>query len=109
MVLAPSRWEEAWGRVATEAHINGIPVLGSKTGGLPEAIGPGGMVIDPRSPIEDWERALRMMWFDELVYASLSNEATRFSLRPMMEPQRQAEALLAVIDAEIDRVKQQPS
>lgn len=104
LVLAPSRWEEAWGRVATEAHINGIPVLGSKIGGLPEAIGPGGMVVDPRSPIEAWESALRAMWFDELAYARLSDEATTFSLRPMMEPRRQAEALLAVIDAEITRV-----
>ena len=109
IVLAPSRWEEAWGRVATEAHINGIPVLGSNRGGLPEAIGPGGMAVDPRGPIEAWELALREMWFDERVYARLSDEATRFSLRPAMEPRRQAEALLAVVQAEIGRVGRQPS
>lgn len=109
LVLAPSRWEEAWGRIATEAHINGIPVLGSDVGGLPEAIGPGGMVVDPRGPIEAWERALRAMWSDAATYARLSDEATRFSARPMMQPRRQAEALLAVIDAEIARVGRRPS
>ena len=29
ILLAPSKWEEAWGRVASEAHCSGIPVVGS--------------------------------------------------------------------------------
>ena len=37
ILLAPSKWEEAWGRVASEAHCSGIPVVGSTRGGLPEA------------------------------------------------------------------------
>ena len=40
VLLAPSIWEEAWGRVVTEAQINGIPVLASSLGGLPESVGP---------------------------------------------------------------------
>ena len=46
VLLAPSLWYESWGRVATEATMNGIPVLGSKSGGLPEAIGEGGVTLD---------------------------------------------------------------
>ena len=46
VLLAPSLWYESWGRVATEATMNGIPVLGSKSGGLPEAIGEGGITLD---------------------------------------------------------------
>ncbi len=38
-LVAPSVWHESWGRVATEANINGIPALVSNSGGLPEAIG----------------------------------------------------------------------
>ena len=37
-LVAPSVWHESWGRVATEANINGIPALVSNSGGLPEAI-----------------------------------------------------------------------
>ena len=39
VLLAPSLWFECWGRVATEAVLNGIPVLCSRSGGLPEASG----------------------------------------------------------------------
>ena len=34
----PSVWQESFGRVAAEAMINGIPVLGSTRGALPEVI-----------------------------------------------------------------------
>ncbi|MGL4553677.1 MAG: glycosyltransferase, partial [Gemmataceae bacterium] len=37
-VLVPSLWKEAFGRVAAEAMMSGIPVLASDRGGLPEAL-----------------------------------------------------------------------
>ena len=46
VLLTPSLGYESWGRVATEALMNGIPVLGSKSGGIPEAIGEGGVTLD---------------------------------------------------------------
>ena len=52
ILLAPSKWEEAWGRVASEAHCSGIPVVGSRRGGLPEAIGEGGIVLDYDAPLD---------------------------------------------------------
>jgi len=55
ILLAPSIWEEAYGRVATEAQLSGIPVIASARGGLPEAVGPGGLLIDPEGPIERLE------------------------------------------------------
>lgn len=39
VLLAPSLCLESWGRVASEALLNGIPVLCSSLGGLPEAAG----------------------------------------------------------------------
>lgn len=39
ILVCPSLCFEAWGMVATEANMNGIPVLAHDHGGLPEAIG----------------------------------------------------------------------
>ncbi len=73
-LLAPSLWFENWGRVATEAVMNGIPVLGSTSGGLPEAIGEGGVCIETpercrrdycyvpsESEVQPWLDALKKM------------------------------------------------
>lgn len=47
VLLVPSLAYESWGRIASEALLNGIPVLGSKIGGIPEAINGGGIVLEP--------------------------------------------------------------
>lgn len=47
VLVAPSLWHESWGRVATEANFNGIPVLGTNGNGLKEAIADqGGILLD---------------------------------------------------------------
>lgn len=38
LVVCPAQWIEAYGRVAREAFVLGIPVLASRLGGLPEAV-----------------------------------------------------------------------
>lgn len=45
VLLAPSLWYESWGRVATEAALNGIPSLVSTSGGLQEAMGGAGIAV----------------------------------------------------------------
>ncbi|RAX56624.1 hypothetical protein CCZ01_08945 [Helicobacter monodelphidis] len=45
VLVAPSLWYESWGRVATEAVMNGIPCLVSTSGGLSEAMGEAGIAI----------------------------------------------------------------
>lgn len=37
VLIVPSLWQEAWGLVATEAQIRGIPVIAANIGGLAEA------------------------------------------------------------------------
>lgn len=44
-VLMPSLWDESFGRVAAEALANGIPVLASDRGALPETLGGAGFVL----------------------------------------------------------------
>jgi glycosyltransferase involved in cell wall biosynthesis len=86
LLLMPSQWEEAWGRVATEAQLSGIPVLASRIGGIPESVGPGGILVEPKAPIGDWLAALSRMWDDKQVYETLAQEALRYSQRPEIQP-----------------------
>ncbi len=104
LLLAPSgvghpEWVEAWGRVATEAQFSGIPVLASNSGGLPEAVGPGGLVLDTRAPLGDWLAALSRLWDDAAAYRLMSAAATAHAGREDIAPERQmrgfSDALLA--------------
>lgn len=60
LVLVPSQWEEAFGRVAREAYDLGLPVLCSKVGGLTEAVR-----YDSKSLVENyrssiaWEKSVK--------------------------------------------------
>lgn len=58
LLLVPSRVVETFGRVALEAAANGIPVVASRSGGLPEAVGPGGVLVDPDAPAAVWAQAV---------------------------------------------------
>lgn len=105
ILLAPSKWEEAWGRVASEAHCSGIPVVGSRRGGLPEAIGSGGVVLDYEAPLADWVAAVRLLWNDSQEYERLSAAARLFSERPALNPERQFATFFSLLD----KAAQQPS
>jgi glycosyltransferase involved in cell wall biosynthesis len=99
LLLAPSRWEEAWGRVASEAQCSGIPVVGSSRGGLPEAIGPGGTVLDYDAPLAEWVGAVRRLWSDPASHAAVSAAARAYSLRPELDSERQFRTFLSVIES----------
>ncbi|MEM1428897.1 MAG: glycosyltransferase [Pseudomonadota bacterium] len=97
VLLAPSQWEEAWGRVASEAQCSAIPVLGSNRGGLPQAIGPGGIVLAHDAPTQAWGDALRRIWFDATAYAELSDAALAHARRPELDFRCQHAAFLDVL------------
>lgn len=103
ILLAPSRWQEAFGRVAAEAQFSGIPVLASNCGGLPEAVGSGGILIEPDAPIRQWVAALRQMWDDASVYEGLSFAAARRAKRPALDKAAQTRALVATLEAAVER------
>lgn len=84
IMFAPSQWEEGYGRIATEAQINGIPVIGSDKGGLPEAIGPGGLVLPAAAPEEAWSEALDRVMGNADFSARLSEAALAHAGRPEM-------------------------
>ena len=108
VLLVPSLWFEAWGRVASEAVFNNIPVMATNSGGLPEAIAGGGVLLDAPEhcqqdfyslpsdeEIEPWVNALQVLLtenFDSELEAArkrLSQDiaVTRLveALKPLME------------------------
>jgi glycosyltransferase involved in cell wall biosynthesis len=82
ILVVPSQWEEAFGRVIVEAQINGIPVLASEVGGIPEAVGHGGVLVRNFRDLKAWLKALGdlEMRYDELSSGARIN-AERFSVK----------------------------
>ncbi len=86
--LMPSVWSESQGLVAVEAMLNGIPVVGSDRGAIPETLGDSGVVLPlpawltPSSrdlPTADevapWIEAVIRLWDDPNGYAQQSRLA----------------------------------
>jgi len=59
VVMVPSRYEEAYGRVVVEAQALGIPVVASRRGGIPEAMQDRSMLVDDIEDVDDWVRKIR--------------------------------------------------
>jgi glycosyltransferase involved in cell wall biosynthesis len=94
VLLMPSLWNESFGLVAAEAMLNGIPVLASNRGALPETVGDGGLLFDiparytphttdvPTSEeVEPWLGAIVRLWDDESFYRQQSEKALSWSER----------------------------
>ena len=60
LVIVPSQWEEAFGRVAREAYDLGVPVLCSKIGGLTEAVRyDSESLVENYKSITAWEKSVK--------------------------------------------------
>jgi len=60
IILFPSLWNEAFGRVVLESLHLGIPVITTAQGGILETgISKGGILIDKESPMDNWLQAIR--------------------------------------------------
>jgi glycosyltransferase involved in cell wall biosynthesis len=75
VLIVPSRWQEAWGRIVTEAQLNGIPVLATRIGGLPESVGDGGELFEPEDSAQQWARAVERHFVDGAHHAEMSRRA----------------------------------
>ena len=98
-VLVPSVWEEGHGRVVGEAQLSGIPAIVSDRGGLPESLGPGGIVVPLTAPIEAWCDAVESLFEDEARYAALARRALDHAARPDYQPEAVVERFLAWVGA----------
>ena len=99
LVLMPSLWNESFGLVAAEAMANGVPVVASDRGALPETVGEGGLLLkipDRYTPettdvptaeeVEPWVQAIERLWDDEAFYGQQSEKARRQAER--WQPER---------------------
>ncbi len=81
----PSLWRESFGRVAAEALLNGIPVLASRRGALPEVLREAGLVFDiperytPQTrvvptpeEVAPWVETVVRLWDDAAFYQQQS-------------------------------------
>lgn len=98
LLLVPSRWEEAFGRVVVEAQVSGIPALAARRGGLPEAVGDAGVLVDPDAGDDAWVGALRGLWDDPTRLDALSAAARVAAVRPALQRDRQVSDLLAALE-----------
>jgi glycosyltransferase involved in cell wall biosynthesis len=101
MVLIPSLWEEGWGRIATEAHINGIPVLATNIGALPESVGTGGLLVHKDASLEEWLSNFSLIWDNKTIYNDLVDASIQYSLRKEIQPEYIVDQLLSALENHI--------
>lgn len=73
ILLVPSVTDDAFPTVIPMALARGIPVIGSKRGGIPEAVGAGGLIVDEPCRIEEWVGAINKLRRSPGLYADLSS------------------------------------
>ena len=76
--LAPVVWAEPFGRTLVEAMMNGIPVIGSDRGALPEVLGDAGVIL----PLEHdlWQNEITKFATDDNYYNDISAKCAKRSL-----------------------------
>ena len=103
LLIVPSRWEEGFGMVALEAASCGIPVIASRRGGLPEAVGDGGLLIDDYQNVDAWVSAIVTVLGDTARYQNLSQRARRHAASDTFNPDALARRLYGILQREPDR------
>jgi len=100
LLIAPSRWEEGFGMVALEAQSCGIPVIASRRGGLPEAVGDGGLLIDDYVNVNAWVHAINSVLNDTVHYRKLAETARNHASSNIFAPDVLACRLFAIAQSE---------
>jgi hypothetical protein len=85
VLVIPTLIQEAFGRVAVEAAINGIPVIASDKGGLPEAVC--SPFCYPPNNIDKWISEIKNLMEDTVYYNIRSIQAKEYSEKFNIEDQ----------------------
>jgi glycosyltransferase involved in cell wall biosynthesis len=95
ILVVPSTWEEPFGLVALEGIAAGCAVIASHAGGLPEAVGPCG-VLFPNGDVAGLAAALREVLTNESLREKLLSERDRHLER--FQPETVARKYLEVFE-----------
>ena len=101
LLLMPSSYEETWGKAVTEAQLNGIPVIASDRGALPETVGSGGLLVPIDQGLAPWLTALDRLTATPDVYRELSQAALSHATRAGLSVDSICEKFLALLQAHI--------
>ena len=114
LLLVPSLWFEAAGRVIAEALPAGVPVLAMRSGGIPEQLNGGGLLFDlPADPqrsmtqapelsdVQPWVQYVRVLMDKDEIYT----QAVRLALlgAAAHDPQKRRAEAVAAFSALIER------
>jgi glycosyltransferase involved in cell wall biosynthesis len=78
ILLVPSIWEEPFGIILLEAMSQGVPVIASRTGGIPEIIEDGisGLLVPPNDP-EKLAKAIKKLIDNPSLYEEISTKGIK--------------------------------
>ena len=85
VLLVPSTGPETAGLVALEAQLNGIPVIASNRGGLPETVGSGGFILPVADAVRDKTSSLVNTWLELICRLYDEPDFFRFASRASYE------------------------
>ncbi len=100
VLLAPSRFDDPCPMAVIEALADGVPVLGSTRGGIPELVGRGAAL--PVDDVPAWTAALRRLWSDPAARAA-AGAAALARARARHSPDAWYAGLMAVYGADAER------
>ena len=84
----------------------GIPAIATNDRGLPESVGPGGILLDRVAPFESWLDALDKLWNDNDLYDDLSRKALMHSQRQELSTDYLVRRFLELVREHINRGSQ---
>jgi glycosyltransferase involved in cell wall biosynthesis len=85
LLLVPSICEDAAPRVVLEAHLNGIPVVGSRIGGIPEVSGGAAVLLPASAPPDLWVAEVERLLDDAVSFDEVAGRSRANAARPELQ------------------------
>ena len=86
--------------VALEAQSCGIPVIASRRGGLPEAVGDGGLLVDDYLNVDAWVAAIDSVLSNAQYCSTLAQRARNHASSDTFAPDALARRLYGVVQTQ---------